>query len=333
MMKALQLTRPHLSAATPPVLSLTTLPTPILKPGYALVKIHFSSIHPSDKLNSKGSFPMTTYPRIPGRDYSGTVLDIASESEKSWIGKAVYGSSGATLGFEIDGPHAEFCLVPEEALVEKPSTLSFLQAATVGVPYTTAYLTLKRARTTKDDVVLVLGANGAVGSSAVQIARAIGCKRVLTATRREAGDTPDVDLTSGIPETVLRSTIPALTDGRGVDVIIDTVGSIALMSAAIKHLARCGRYSWIAAPRGGVSTDLTFDIFQAYRDEIELVGCNTGNYSVTEVAQDMRVLKEWFDSGIIKSRDEGVFEIIDLDNAVEKGYGGEAGKLIVVALV
>jgi NADPH2:quinone reductase len=329
-MKALQLTRP--SATTPPVLSLTTLPTPILKPGYALVKIHFTSIQPSDKLNSKGSFPKTTFPRIPGRDYSGVVLDVASESGKSWIGKAVYGSSGSTLGFEIDGPHAEFCLVPEEALVEKPSTLSFLQAATVGVPFTAAYLSLRRARVTKDDVVLVIGANGAVGSSAVQIAKAMGCKRVLTATLREAGDTPDVDLTSGSAETALQSTIPALTDGQGVNVVIDTVGNIALMSAGIKHLARWGRYAWIASPRGGASTDLRFDIFQAYREEIELVGCNTGNYPVAEVAQDMRVLKDWFETGVLKTRDEGAFERVGLDDAVEKGYGGEPGKLIVVAL-
>jgi NADPH2:quinone reductase len=326
-MKAFQLTR--LSPTSPPVLSLTTLPTPIPKPGYALVKIYFSSIQPSDKLNVNGHFPKTTFPRIPGRDYSGIVIDIADDSanakkKKRWIGKEVYGTSGSTLGFQLDGPHAQFCLVPEEALVEKPYHLSSLQAATVGVPFTTAMMCLRRARASGDDIVLVIGANGAAGSSTVQVAKAMGCKRVLTASRR-VEDRPDVNLASGDYDTIFASTIPTLTKGRGVDIVVDTVGNIALMAAAVKQLAMRGRYAWISAPRGTASTEFSFDIFQAYRKEIEFVGCNTGNYAVTEVAGDMRMLKKWFDVGVLKAKDEGAFEKVGLDDAIEKGYRKEAG--------
>jgi NADPH2:quinone reductase len=335
-MKALQLTRS--SATSPPVLSLTTLPAPIAKPGYAVVKIHYSSIQPADKLNAKGLFPKTSFPRIPGRDYSGVVVDIAdgsvdSEKKRRWIGKKVYGTGGSTLGFEIDGPHAQFCLVPEDALVEKPAPLSFLQAATVGVPFVTALLCLRRAKASKDDVVLVIGANGAAGSSAVQVAKAMGCKRVLTASRR-AEDCPDVNLALGDPDAVFQAAIPALTDGRGVDVVVDTVGDLAIMAAAVEQLALRGRYSWIAAPRGGASTQFSFDIFQAYRKEIEFVGCNSGNWVVTDAAQDLRVLKEWFDNGALRSRDDEVFETVGIDNAIEKGYmKGPGGKQVVIAMV
>lgn len=334
-MKALQLTRS--SPTSPPVLSMATLPAPILKPGYAIVKIHYASIQPADKLNAKGLFPKTTFPRVPGRDYSGVVVDIADESAESkkkmrWIGKEVYGTGGSTLGFALDGPHAQFCLVPEEALAEKPGPLSLLQAATVGVPFVTALLCLRRARATKDDVVLVIGANGAAGSSAVQVARAMGCKRVLTASRR-ADDRPDVNLALGDPDSVLQAAIPALTDGHGVDVVVDTVGDLALMAAAVKQLALRGRYSWIAAPRGGASTEFSFDIFQAYRKEIEFVGCNSGNYVVTEAAEDLRVLKEWFDNGLLKAKDEEAFETVGIDNAIEKGYmKGPGGKQVVIAM-
>src|ERR1700761_5935821 len=192
MMKALQLSK-ELETALP-TLSLTNTPIPIVTPGHALIKIQYSCIHPSDRINSVGGFPKTIFPRIPGRDYSGTViaLDQVSDAMHSkWVGKTIYGTGGAELGFKIDGPHAQYCLIPERMLVEKPSTISSIQAATVGVPFTTALRCLTRARTKTDDIVLVLGASGAVGSSVVQVAKAMGCKRILTATRNQ-DENPDV---------------------------------------------------------------------------------------------------------------------------------------------
>lgn len=63
---------------------------------------------------------------------------------------------------------SEYCLVHEDALAPKPKSLSFAQAACVGVPFTTAALTLRRANTSSSDTVLVLGAAGSVGSAVVQ---------------------------------------------------------------------------------------------------------------------------------------------------------------------
>ncbi|OOF94509.1 hypothetical protein ASPCADRAFT_208179 [Aspergillus carbonarius ITEM 5010] len=327
-MEALQLTRSPSSAD--PTLTLATLPIPALKHGHALVKIHYSYIHPSDRLNAKGLFPSTVFPRIPGRDFSGVVVDIASDDDeaKSWIGKEVYGSSGSALGFTTDGPHARYCLVPEEALVEKPSSLTLLQASTVGVPYTTALLCLRRAQTRKEDIVLVLGATGAVGLAAVQIAKAMGCRTVLTAARR-AESHPDILLDV---EHSLQSRIPGLTKEHGVDVVIDAVGNIELMGAAIKQLAVDGRYAWIAAPRGTASKELTFDIFQAYRKAIQLVGCNTNLATMTKVMDDMRLLRQWFDEGLLRVQDEGAFNRVALEAAVEQGYL-TAGKRVVIEMM
>ncbi|PWY96708.1 alcohol dehydrogenase [Aspergillus sclerotioniger CBS 115572] len=325
-MEALQLTRS--SPSGDPTLLLVSLPIPTVKHGHALVKIHYSYIHPSDRLNAKGGFPSTVFPCIPGRDFSGVVVDIASDDEaKSWIGKEVYGSSGSALGFTVDGPHARYCLIPEEALVEKPSSLSLLQASTVGVPFATALLCLRRAQTRKDDIVLVLGATGAVGSAAVQIAKAMGCRTVLTAARR-ADSNPDI-LLEDVDN--LQSRIPGLTKKHGVDVVIDAVGSIELMSAAIKQLAVNGRYAWIAAPRGTASKELTFDIFQAYRKAIHLEGCNTGLTTMAEVMDDLRLLRQWFDEGLLKVEDDGAFHRVPLAAAVEKGYL-TAGERVVIEM-
>ncbi|KAK9384481.1 chaperonin 10-like protein [Lipomyces mesembrius] len=166
---------------SPPTLSLETVPKPTFKLDHVLVKIHAASLQQSDKMNAKGLFAVTTYPRTPGRDFSGTIVDGPDEL----IGEPVYGTGGSALGFTVDGVHAEYCLVPQEAVVRKPESLSYLQAASVGVPFTTALLCLQRARATENDVVLVLGATGAVGSATVQGANAIGCRRVITASRRD----------------------------------------------------------------------------------------------------------------------------------------------------
>ncbi|KAH8698782.1 chaperonin 10-like protein [Talaromyces proteolyticus] len=306
-MKALRLTREP--EGLTPAISLTTLPIPKAIPGYAVVRIHYSAINPSDRLNSKGLFPHTTFPIIPGRDFSGVV--VAGSPNK--IGMEVYGTSGGTLGFSVDGPHAEYCLLPENGLVRKPKQLSFLQAATVGVPYTAAFLCLRRARMTENDVVLVLGATGAVGSAAVQLSKALKCKQVISAFR---GVDADIDLTADPNLT----TVQKLTNGKGVDVVVDTVGNLDLMKSAVNQLAHRGRYTWISAPRNGASTELNFDVFQGYRQEIELIGCNTASYTFEDVATDLTKLGELFDKGEMTAKADGDFDTISLEEAVEKGY-------------
>src|ERR1700710_733228 len=124
-MKALHLTRP--GPSSPPTLALETLPKPTLIPNHLLVKVHASAIPPSDILNLKGAFPITKFPRVPGRDFSGTVV----EGPPSLVGQEVYGTSGFTQAFTVDGAQAEFILVPEDAVAVKPKNLSFVQAATV----------------------------------------------------------------------------------------------------------------------------------------------------------------------------------------------------------
>ncbi|GAD98727.1 hypothetical protein BC1G_05645 [Paecilomyces variotii No. 5] len=330
-MKALYLTRSATNTA--PQVSLATLPIPTPPPGHLLIKIHYSSIQPSDKLNVKGGFPKTTFPRIPGRDYAGTVVGGTPTRPDIKIGTEVYGSSGKSLGFTQDGVHAEYCVIPEEALVEKPKTLSLLQAALVGVPFLTALQCLRRARATKDDIVLVLGATGGVGSAAVQIAKAMGCKRVLGAARSATPGDPDRVVLSSSPADSLAEAIPQLTDNHGVDVVIDAVGNLELMAAAYSQLAIRGRYVWIASPRGpGAKTDFTFDIFQAYRKEIELIGCNTANVTLAEVADQLCVLRDWFESGALRTRGEDTVELVDLDDAIEKGYNGTGKRQAVIKM-
>ncbi|APA08886.1 hypothetical protein SS1G_02701 [Sclerotinia sclerotiorum 1980 UF-70] len=304
-----------------PRLVLEDVPKPILRQNHLIVKVYASAIHPSDILNSKGGFPYTTFPRIPGRDFSGIVVEGPSDR----IGEEVYGTSGTTIAFTEDGFPAEYCLVPENAVAPKPKSLSFIQAACVGVPFTTANLMLSRAHVKKGEIVLVTGANGAVGSAIVQLAKSMGC-RVLSATR---SDNDDVN-TATDPEL---KAVDSLTDGKGIDIVADTVGQPSLVKAAINKLARGGRLSFIAAPRGGADTGLTIDMLSFYRGEKSLVGCNTLVCGAEELAVQLKEMAEKFEKGLLKGAEEGSWTEIKLENGVEayeKASERKAGKFVIV---
>ncbi|KAF7896771.1 uncharacterized protein EAF01_009174 [Botrytis porri] len=302
-MKALRLIRDDLAAA--PKLVLQDVPRPTLIPNHVIIKVHASAIHPSDLLNSKGGFPYTTFPRTPGRDFSGIVV----EGPSNRIGQEVYGTSGNTIAFTQDGFQAEYCLVPEDAVAPKPENLSFTQAACVGVPFTTASLVLSRAHTKKGETVLVTGANGAVGSAIVQLAKCMGC-RVISATR---SDNYDINVATD-PEL---NAVNDSTDGKGVDVVADTVGQPALVQAAVNKLARGGRLAFIASPRGGADAELTLDMLSFYRGEKSLVGCNTLAYGVGDLALQLKELTGKFEEGSLKGADEGSWIDIGIENGVE----------------
>ena len=282
---------------------LTNVLKPEVGPGEVLVRVVATSINPSDVLNAAGGFPYTTYPRIPGRDYSGVVIDGSPE----FIGQEVFGTSGRSIGFTQDGSHAEFVVIPEEAVVKKPKNVSFVQAATIGVPFTTAALALRRAHTRAEDTVLVIGATGSVGSAAVQLAKSFDC-HVLTAARSATASV-------NISKDYSLSEVKDLCDGKGVDIIVDTTGDPNLLNAAIKVLAHGGRLSMISAPRTG-STELSVDIRSLYRNEQSLVGCNSLSYSPAEMAQQLRSLIPLFEDGRLEAPEEGKLTLIGLEDAV-----------------
>src|SRR5438067_11022518 len=159
--------------------------------GEALVRVHAAAINPSDPKSVLGKISETKPPRVPGRDFAGIVV----EGPAAWKDKEVFGTGG-NLGFGRNGSHAEFVSVPVEALVQKPKQLSFEQAAALGLGYLTAWSAIVTAgAVSSNDLVVVLGATGAVGSAAGKIAKHSGAKRIIGVLRKEACRTR----TAGIP--------------------------------------------------------------------------------------------------------------------------------------
>src|SRR5882762_2058273 len=102
-------------------------------PNDLLIEIKAAAVNPSDIKAATGLMPYAVFPRTPGRDYAGVVID----GPASWIGREVFGSSG-DLGIRRDGTHATHLAVEAEALVEKPANLTWEETAGLGVPFVTA---------------------------------------------------------------------------------------------------------------------------------------------------------------------------------------------------
>ena len=98
-----------------------------------LIEVKAAAVNPSDVKAATGLMPYAVFPRTPGRDYAGIVIDGPAD----WIGREVFGSSG-DLGIRRDGTHATHLAVETEAVVEKPRNLSWEEAAGIGVPFVTA---------------------------------------------------------------------------------------------------------------------------------------------------------------------------------------------------
>src|SRR6184192_3879009 len=146
-----------------------------------LIELKAAAVNPSDVKAATGLMPYAVFPRTPGRDYAGVVVDGPTD----WIGREVFGSSG-DLGIRRDGTHATHLVVEREAVVEKPKTISWEEAAGIGVPFVTAMEGLRRAGIPKPgETVLVMGANGKVGQAAVQIATWHGARTIGVVRRSE----------------------------------------------------------------------------------------------------------------------------------------------------
>src|ERR1700741_5023802 len=116
-------------------LRLIELPDPTADSATAIVKVAAGAISPSDVKNVEGKMEHTTLPRVPGRDYAGTVI----RGPADWIGAEVWGTGGE-IGDSSGGSHAALIAVPVASLRRKPRTLSLQQAASVGLTYLAAWL-------------------------------------------------------------------------------------------------------------------------------------------------------------------------------------------------
>jgi NADPH:quinone reductase-like Zn-dependent oxidoreductase len=283
---------------------------PILKREEALVRVYSAGVNPSDVKAALGIMPKAIFPRIPGRDFSGVVVDGPSD----WLGKEIWGSGG-DVGITRDGSHAGWLVLPVSALHEKPRNLNFEEAGSVGVPFVTAYEGFRRSGLPMPgQTVAVMGANGKVGQAAVQVAAMNGAQ-VIAVQRSERYETfsyapVDVVNAKELAPNEIAEKILQLSNGKGADIIYNTVGS-AYFEAANKSLAKGGTQIFIATQDRAIP----FDIFTFYRGMHTFVGIDTLALDCIESTKLLNILRPGFESGKLKPFE--IDKVFDLDNSLE----------------
>ena len=258
-----------------------------------LIEVKAAAVNPSDVKAATGLMAYAIFPRTPGRDYAGIVIDGPAGT----IGREVFGSSG-DLGIRRDGTHATHLAVEVEAVVDKPKGISWEQAAGIGVPFVTAMEGFRRAGLPNaDETVLVMGVNGKVGQAAVQIATWRGARAIGVVRKREPYEghsSSKVDVIDASSNDVA-ARVRELTGGHGADIVFNTVGD-PYFAAAHKSLALRGRQILIAA----IDRIVQFDILEFYRGQHTYVGVDTLGLSSVATGAVLRELGPGFASGHLK---------------------------------
>jgi NADPH:quinone reductase len=239
-MKAILMT----ATGDPDVLKYQDIPEPqISKPTQIKVKLAAAGVNPVDtKVRRNGVFYDQPLPAVLGCDGAGTVVEVGAAASRFKPGDKVWFCHGG-LGRE-QGNYAEYNVLDERWAAPMPTSLSFNQAAALPLILITAWGGLyNRGGLQAGQTVLIHAGAGGVGHVAIQLAK-LKAARVITTISSQAK--ADFVRALGADEVIdyskndVVSTVLSLTDGKGADLVFDTVGS-AVFKESINATAHFGR--------------------------------------------------------------------------------------------
>jgi NADPH2:quinone reductase len=214
---------------------------PIPQAGQVLVRVHATSINPLDFQVRRGDYPdLVPLPSITGHDVSGVVEEVGPGVTAFAPGDEVWYTPQI---FDGPGSYAEYHVAAESIVGKKPPSLSHLEAASLTLVGGTAWEALAvRATLRVGESILIHGGAGGVGHVAIQLAKAMGA-RVFTTVRKanfEFVRSLGADVLVDYEQEDYVDAVMRGTEGRGVDVVFDTIGGNTL-SRSPDVLAQLGR--------------------------------------------------------------------------------------------
>src|SRR5580700_1480020 len=283
---------------------------PVPAPDEVLVRVYAAPVNYVDLLVVGGNYQfLPPLPFTPGKGPAGVVSVVGREVTNLRAGDRV-------LAMAEQGGYAEAVTVRADQCYRLPASMSFTEAASLSLVYDTAWFALReRARLEAGETVLVLGASGGVGQAAVQLAHAMGARVLGGIARPEraeavwaAGADAVIDLSTTDLHDSLRTQVYAVTEGRGVDIILDPLGG-TVFEAAVRALAWRGRAVVIGFAAGAISTLKTNYLLLK---NIEVSGLQISDYRKRRPEQVAAAYAEIFglyEQGIIKPAPATVFPL------------------------
>ncbi len=289
----------------------------------------------------------TTYPRprILGADVAGVIEAVGDSVSGVEIGAEILLSPGTScgkclaclsakdnlcasysiIGQRDDGGLAELVVAPAVNVIPKPENLSFEEAAAIPLVFVTVWhMLITRANVQRGETVLVNAAGSGVGTAAIQVAKLLGARVIASAgsdaklaKARELGADETINYnTSELAEEARR-----LTDGRGVDAVVENVGT-QIFEGSIRAMARNGRLVTCGATAG---PNATLNVTRFFLQHQTLLGSFMGTKA--ELLQAM----PYFASGQIRPVVDKVFPLKEIKPALERMLNREQFGKIVLA--
>jgi len=297
-------------------ISLHELPKPEPAPNELLVRVRASSVNRIDVLVAGGALKgMLGYefPVVPGRDFAGTVDGVDSDVSRFRVGDEVFGwLNKPTLH---DGAWAEYATVPEDGFVaRKPDGLDFTEAAALPLAGVTALVAVDEVDPQAGDTVLVVGADGGVGSYAVQLAASRGATVLATA---KPGDEPRLRAL-GAAETIdytQQDVADAVRERHrnGISALIDVVDEAEGFARLVELVREGGR---AASSMQAVPAD-------------PLGGVAATNVVASADVSVMARLAELAAKGDVRPAIDVVLTLDETPAAIERFAAGKRGKIVI----
>jgi len=298
---------------------------PVLASNQVLVAVDIAGLNPADLQQRKGRYPAPpgVVPDVAGLEVSGTVTARGSDVSRWAIGDRVF-------GLVAGGGLASRVAVHERCVTAVPKALSDEEAAAVPEVFITAHDALTtQGELRAGEIVLIHGASGAVGSAAVQLAIVLGATALGVVRREPAAESIRALGAEAVDGARVVPAVTALTQGRGVDLVLELVGSSNLQDD-LALLATHGRIVVLSVASG---SKVEIDLVRLMTRRATLRGTVLRARSVDEKAQAVARFTDevvpMLTDGRVKPSIDSVFSVDDVHEAFDRLEApGKTGKVL-----
>ena len=299
----------------PEELTVSEVPSPPIGGDQVRIAVRACGVNFPDVLMIQGAYQLKPpFPFSPGLEVAGDIVETADDVQGLQVGQRVM----ATMMF---GGFAEEAVVPAAAVLPMPDAMSYEQGAGFPLVYGTSHVALAhRAQLKAGETLLVLGAAGGVGLTAVELGKHLGARVIAAAStdeKLELARSYGADELINYSRDNLRDRLNEITDGKGVDVIYDPVGG-DIFDQAVRRIAWEGRYLVIGFASGRIPS-LPANI--ALLKNASIVGTFWGAYQLNDpgvIRDSFSQLTAWYADGALKPHIHQVYPLHEAATALRQ---------------
>ncbi len=297
----------------PNLLEIKEIETPKPSKNEVLVKVQAAGVNFPDALMVQGKYQIVMDPPFtPGNEVCGYVEETGDDVDLK-IGTKV-------IALPPIGGFSEYVSVDKNLVIPVSEKVNAMAGASLPINYGTCYYALKRrANIQKDESLLVLGASGGIGTATIQLAKIMGVKTICAVGSDEKAKyvkSLGADEIIRYDQVELKETVKELTDGKGVDVVMDPVGG-EVTEQALRATAWNGRLLVIGFTDGNIpKIPLNLTLVKG----VSIVGVWWGRWTTTspeETAEDFKELIEFIEEDELIIKPKNVHPIEETSLALE----------------